>query len=70
MPRRQTTGLRWQELRSAVRARWDKLTDADIDGVRGNSERLLDVLQARYGYTRQTAELEVTAWRRTLRAAA
>lgn len=57
---------RWQRVMSAARQRWDKLTEADVDSVRGNAERLVSVLQSRYGFGRDQALRELGAWRQTL----
>jgi uncharacterized protein YjbJ (UPF0337 family) len=64
------TQTRWQELTGAVRKRWTALTDDDVVSVRGNAERLIDVLQARYGMPREDAIKELSAWSRSLAAAA
>lgn len=58
---------RWERLMDAAQSRWDRLSR---DDVRGNAERLLSVLQARYGLGRDEALREVQAWRDSLRAAA
>ena len=58
---------RWQQLRGEARARWNRLTDSDIDSVQGNIERLIDALRARYGYGRATAVHEITSWSKALR---
>jgi uncharacterized protein YjbJ (UPF0337 family) len=60
---------RWQELTGAVRDRWSALTEDDVLSVRGNSERLIAVLQTRYGLARDEAIKELTAWSRSLAAA-
>lgn len=61
---------RWERLMDVARSRWDRLSADDVRGVRGNMERLLSVLQARYGFGRDEALRELKAWRDTLRAAA
>ena len=61
---------RWQELNGAVRRRWSALTEDDVRSVRGNAERLITVLQDRYGFARDEAIKELTAWSRSLAAAA
>lgn len=54
----------------AAQTRWDRLSVDDVRGVRGNAERLLSVLQDRYGLGRDEALREVQAWRDSLRGAA
>lgn len=61
---------RWQRLSSAARQRWDRLTEEDVQGVRGNAERLISLLQRRYGFERDRALKELTAWRGSLAAEA
>ena len=48
----------WHEMRGAVKERWGKLTDDDLTAVSGHSEKLLGVLQTRYGYAKDKAEAE------------
>jgi hypothetical protein len=43
------------------------LSDADIDAVRGNADRLADALQARYGYSHGDALREILSWSQSLR---
>jgi len=59
---------RWQGLTGAVRDRWSELTEDDVLSVRGNTERLITVLQTRYGFARDEAIKELTAWSRSLAA--
>jgi hypothetical protein len=46
--------------------RWNRLTDRDLDTVRGNAERMVELLQARYGIERREALAELELWRRSL----
>jgi uncharacterized protein YjbJ (UPF0337 family) len=55
---------KWKQLRGEIRKQWGKLTDDDLDIVGGETERLVGVLQERYGYTRQRAEEELTRFLR------
>jgi uncharacterized protein YjbJ (UPF0337 family) len=38
---------------------WGELTDDDLTRVEGNFDKLVGVLQERYGYNRERAEEEV-----------
>lgn len=62
----QTVNEQWTRVMTAARARWSKLTDDDVQDVRGNTERLITVLQVRYGSSRQQVIRELTAWRQAL----
>jgi uncharacterized protein YjbJ (UPF0337 family) len=49
----------WTTVRTEAQARWTKLTDADLDQVNGEATKLVDLVQARYGYSRPSVEAEV-----------
>ncbi|PYR97351.1 MAG: CsbD family protein [Acidobacteria bacterium] len=46
-------------LRGEITRRWQQLTNSDIDGCTADRSRLIELLQARYGYARRRAEKEV-----------
>jgi len=46
--------LRWEIL-----SRWGELTEAEVEECSGDQSKLIDVLQARYGYAKRRAEKEV-----------
>ena len=41
----------WNQLREPIKEWWDKLTDADLDGIDGKYDALVSVLSKKYGYT-------------------
>jgi uncharacterized protein YjbJ (UPF0337 family) len=49
----------WPHLRQQVKVWWDRLTDADLEQVAGNKDRLVRAIQGRYGYAQERAEQEV-----------
>ncbi|MBW6472569.1 MAG: CsbD family protein [Anaerolineaceae bacterium] len=49
---------KWKQLRGEVKVWWGKLTDDDLDKVEGNYDKLIGLLQEKYGYTREQAEKE------------
>jgi uncharacterized protein YjbJ (UPF0337 family) len=49
----------WPHLRQQIKGWWDRLTDADLEQVAGDKERLVRAIQGRYGYARERAEQEV-----------
>ncbi len=63
-----STSDRWPRVMAFARQRWDRLTDDDLANVRGNTERLINALQERYGLARWQALKELSAWRQTLQA--
>ena len=50
---------KWKQVRGQTRVWWGKLTDDDLDQVGGKFEKLVGVVQEKYGYTREHAESEV-----------
>jgi uncharacterized protein YjbJ (UPF0337 family) len=53
---------KWRQLKGEARVQWGKLTDDDLDQVQGQAEKLVGVVQERYGYDRQRAEQEVDSF--------
>ncbi len=49
----------WEDLRHQLRSWWDRLTEADLAQIGGQRDRLISVLQQRYGHTRERAQQEV-----------
>ncbi len=49
----------WNQLRGPIKGWWSKLTDEDLDSINGNYDRLVSVLQKKYGYTAQQAKEQV-----------
>ncbi len=50
----------WKQIRGQMKAWWGKLNDNDLDRIQGNTEKLVGLLQEKYGYDRVQAEAEVT----------
>lgn len=50
---------KWKQVRAEVRKWWARVTDDDLDYIAGERERLMGVLQERYGYTREKAKAEI-----------
>jgi uncharacterized protein YjbJ (UPF0337 family) len=49
---------KWNEIKGAVKEKWGKLTDDDLTVVEGKKEKLLGLLQKKYGYAKDKAEQE------------
>ncbi|HJQ98911.1 MAG TPA: CsbD family protein [Candidatus Polarisedimenticolaceae bacterium] len=49
----------WKQLRGRVKEMWGNLTDDDLDRIDGRTERLIGVLQEKYGYAKEKAESEI-----------
>ncbi len=49
---------KWKEVKGEVKKRWGKLTDDDLMMISGEKEKLVGLLQTRYGYSKDKAEDE------------
>ncbi len=49
----------WKQVRGQMKDWWGKLTDNDLDRVEGNYDKLVGLLQEKYGYTKAQAEAEI-----------
>lgn len=56
---------RWHQYRAAVKRRWDKLSEEQIAGTRGNRDFLLKRVQEAYALPIQEAERQVAEWQDT-----
>ena len=45
----------WTQLRGSLREKWGKLTDDDLDIAAGNRDKLVGLLQQRYGLAKERA---------------
>jgi uncharacterized protein YjbJ (UPF0337 family) len=50
---------KWKQMRGELKTWWGKLTDDDVDRIGGQKDKLIGLLQERYGYTREQAEQEI-----------
>ena len=55
---------RWHEFRAAAKRRWDRLSEAQLAGIRGNRDYLLKRVQEAYALSAEEAEREVADWQR------
>jgi len=49
---------KWKQIRGQAKIWWGKLTDDDLKKVDGKFDKLIGLLQEKYGYTKQQAEEE------------
>jgi uncharacterized protein YjbJ (UPF0337 family) len=50
---------KWKRIRGELKTWWGSLTDDDVERIGGQKDKLIGLLQERYGYTREQAEQEV-----------
>lgn len=56
----------WNTLKAKARQKWGKLTDDDMEQIRGRRDELIARLQKAYGDERESAERQVDEWVRAL----
>lgn len=49
---------KWNEMKGEVKKKWGKITDDDLMVISGEKEKLVGVLQTKYGYAKDNAEKE------------
>jgi uncharacterized protein YjbJ (UPF0337 family)/sporulation protein YlmC with PRC-barrel domain len=49
----------WKQIRSRVKEWWGNLTDDELDRVEGKRDRLIGLVQMKYGYTKAQVETEL-----------
>jgi len=52
----------WKQFTGAARSQWGKLTDDEVDQVAGEREKLVGMVQERYGIAKDEAEKQVDEW--------
>ncbi|MGE0489294.1 MAG: CsbD family protein [Vulcanimicrobiota bacterium] len=53
---------KWKQMKGDVKAKWGKLTDDDLDRIEGDSEKLVGIIQERYGMAREEAHKNLNTW--------
>jgi uncharacterized protein YjbJ (UPF0337 family) len=49
---------KWKEIKGSVKEQWGNLTDDDLIEIEGKQEKLVGLLQSKYGYSKDKAEEE------------
>jgi len=50
---------KWKQLKGSIQTNWGKITDSDLDRIEGSRERLVGMVQERYGKDKEQARKEV-----------
>jgi uncharacterized protein YjbJ (UPF0337 family) len=53
---------RWDRYKFAAKRRWDRLSEEQLHGTRGQRQYLLKRVQEAYSLTHEQAEREISAW--------
>lgn len=57
----------WKDIKGRARIVWGKLTDDDLEQIRGNKEQLEAAVQKRYGVAKDEAQRQVAEWTQKLK---
>lgn len=49
----------WKQFKGSVREKWNKLSDVDLDEIKGKEEKLVGKIQEKYGIAKLEAEKAV-----------
>ncbi len=52
----------WKQVQGQVRKQWGKLTDDDMEQIRGQRDILAGRIQQRYGITKEEANKQIDQW--------
>ncbi len=52
----------WDQLKGKLRTKWGKLTNDDLEQARGRRDRLVGIIESRYGEARERVERELDKW--------
>ena len=49
---------KWKQLKGGLKQIWGNFTDSDIEKIDGSYDKLIGIIQERYGHTKEQAEKE------------
>jgi uncharacterized protein YjbJ (UPF0337 family) len=52
----------WEQFKGKVQQQWGKLTNDDLDVIKGKRKELAGRLQERYGHAEDAAERDIDDW--------
>jgi uncharacterized protein YjbJ (UPF0337 family) len=53
---------KWKQVKGSLKEKWGKLTNDDLDVIAGKRDKLVGMLQERYGIAKEEAERESDEW--------
>jgi len=57
---------KWKQYSGKVREKWGKLTDSDLEMIKGQRQQLVGKIQERYGIAKEDAERQVNEFTSSL----
>ena len=52
----------WKQHKGKIMSKWGKLTEDDIESIKGKRTKLIGLLQTHYGHAKEQAEDEIDQW--------
>jgi uncharacterized protein YjbJ (UPF0337 family) len=56
----------WKQFKGQAKEKWGRLTDDDLDVIKGRQDQLEGKIQERYGLAKDQAKKDVDAWFKSL----
>jgi uncharacterized protein YjbJ (UPF0337 family) len=56
----------WKQFKGRAKEKWGRLTDDDLDVIKGRQDQLEGKIQERYGLAKDQAKKDVDAWFKSL----
>lgn len=57
---------RWKQLQGKARSKWGEVTDDELEEVAGDRDRMVGLIQQKYGDNKADAERKIDDWVRGL----
>jgi uncharacterized protein YjbJ (UPF0337 family) len=57
---------KWKQYKGTVKEKWGRLTDGDLDVIKGKRDQLIGRIQERYGIAKEAAEKQADEFLKTL----
>jgi uncharacterized protein YjbJ (UPF0337 family) len=57
----------WKQVRGEARKQWGKLTDDDLEVIKGERDKLAGKIQERYGMAKEDANRQIDEWANKLK---
>ena len=55
---------KWEQMKGEVQKQWGKLTNDDLDVIKGDTKKLAGKLQEKYGWTKEEAEEKMKEYKK------
>lgn len=50
---------KWEQFKGSARTKWGKLTDSDFEKAAGHRDRMVGIVQEKYGIAKDEAERQI-----------